>query len=114
MNSMIAYCGLNCAECGAYQATLANDDAKRKEVAELWSKEYHTAIKPADINCDGCLAVSDNIFSHCRVCEVRLCGIRKKVINCAHCEKFVCEKLEKFFQMAPFLRETLNQIRAGL
>jgi len=110
MNSIIAYCGLNCTECGAYQATIANDDAKRKEVAEQWTKEYHADIKPVDINCEGCLAIGENVFSNCKVCEVRLCGIEKKVTNCAHCDEFVCAKLEKFFQMAPFLREKLTQI----
>jgi len=114
MTPIIAYCGLNCHECGAYLATLANDDVKRKEVAEQWSKEYHTDIKPADINCTGCLTVSDEIFSHCKVCEIRLCGLKKQVVNCAHCEDFICAKLEKFFQMAPFLRDRLQQMRADL
>jgi len=111
MQSIIAYCGLNCDECGAYLATVANDDAKRKEVAEQWSKEFHADIKAADINCEGCLSVGENIFSHCKVCEIRLCGIERKVANCACCDDFVCAKLEKFFQMAPFLHEKLNQIR---
>ncbi|MFA4839236.1 MAG: DUF3795 domain-containing protein [Candidatus Neomarinimicrobiota bacterium] len=114
MKSIIAYCGLNCHECGAYLATLANDDAKRKEVAEQWSKEYHVEIKPADINCTGCLTVGENVFSHCTVCEIRLCGMEKKVVNCAHCDDFVCEKLEKFFTMAPFLRERLTELRAAI
>jgi hypothetical protein len=111
MCSIIAYCGLNCHECGAYLATITNDDDKRQAVAEQWSKENHTDIKPADINCTGCLTIGEIIFSHCKVCEIRLCGIQKKVANCAHCDEYVCEKLEKFFQMAPFLREKLNQIR---
>jgi len=114
MQTIIAYCGLNCHECGAYQATIANDDSKRRAVAEEWSQEYHADIKPADINCTGCLTIGENIFSHCKVCEIRLCGMEKKVTNCAYCNEFVCDKLEKFFQMAPFLREKLTQIHDGL
>lgn len=114
MKSIVAYCGLNCTECGAYQATLANDDAKRKEVAEQWSQVYHLELKLADINCTGCLSVGKNIFSHCKVCEIRLCGLQKKVVNCAHCGEFVCEKLENFFKMAPYLRERLNELRNQL
>ncbi|MDD5765124.1 MAG: DUF3795 domain-containing protein [Candidatus Marinimicrobia bacterium] len=114
MKHIIAYCGLNCHECDAYLATLANDNAKRKEVAKQWSKEYHVDLKPADINCTGCLTVGENVFSHCKVCEIRLCGIEKKVVNCAHCNDFVCEKLEKFFTMAPSLREKLTKLRTVL
>ncbi|MFH1213207.1 MAG: DUF3795 domain-containing protein [Candidatus Neomarinimicrobiota bacterium] len=114
MKSIIAYCGLNCHECGAYLATIANDDAKRKEIAEQWSKEYHADIKPADINCTGCLTVGENVFSHCKVCEIRLCGMQKKVVNCAHCDDFACEILENFFTMAPSLRKRLTELRAAL
>jgi hypothetical protein len=110
MQPIIAYCGLNCHECDAYLGTVANDDAKRKAVAKQWSQEYHADLKPADINCTGCLTVGEQIFSHCKVCEIRLCGIQKNVANCAYCDDFICGKLEKFFQMAPFLREKLNQI----
>ena len=114
MTQNIAYCGLNCAECGAYLATINNDDRQRAEVAEQWSREYHVEMKPADINCTGCLSTSGTVFSHCQVCEVRLCGLAKNVANCAHCKDFICDKLEKFFQMAPFLRDRLQQMRADL
>ena len=46
MEETIAICGLTCHECGAYQATINDDDKKREEVAELWSKEYNTECKP--------------------------------------------------------------------
>ena len=42
MENMIAYCGLNCVECGAFVATQMDDDSKRKKVAEAWSKEKIT------------------------------------------------------------------------
>jgi hypothetical protein len=51
---MIAICGIKCNECPAFLATQENDDLKRKEVAEMWSKEFQAAFKPEDINCDGC------------------------------------------------------------
>ncbi len=41
MNEMISYCGLLCHECGAFIATLTNDNTKRAEVAAQWTKEYH-------------------------------------------------------------------------
>ena len=51
---MIAYCGLNCSKCEAYIATQENDDQKREETAQIWSKLYMVEINPDQINCDGC------------------------------------------------------------
>ena len=79
MNMMIPFCGLDCHECDAFLATQSNDDVKRKEVAELWSKEFGADIEAQDINCDGCTSVSEIQFSHCDVCKIRLCGIDKAV-----------------------------------
>ncbi len=114
MEEMIAICGINCHECGAYLATINDDDQKRAEVAELWSKEYKTELKPEDINCEGCLSDGENLFSHPKVCEIRKCGREKGVVNCAHCSDYVCEKLEKFFQMVPAAKNQLEEIRSKL
>jgi hypothetical protein len=51
---MIGFCGLNCYECGAFLATKENNDKKRAEVAQEWSRLFKVEIKPEDINCDGC------------------------------------------------------------
>jgi len=56
MEKIIAFCGIDCAECKAFIATQENSDAKRREVAEEWSKEFGEKINPKDINCDGCLS----------------------------------------------------------
>jgi len=114
MNEMIAFCGLLCHECGAFQATRNDDDQKRAEVAELWSKEFNSEIKPEDINCDGCLSDGGNLFTYSKVCEIRKCGKEKSVINCAHCNDYACEKLEKFFQMVPDAKKRLDEIRSKL
>jgi hypothetical protein len=114
MGKMIAYCGIVCSECGAFIATRNDDDAKRKEVAELWTEKYHHDFKPEDIDCDGCLATTDRVFNYCNICEIRKCGRERGVVNCAYCGDYACEKLEKFFQMAPMFRATLDEIRKGL
>jgi hypothetical protein len=111
MDKMIAYCGIVCTECPAFIATQENDDAKRKEVAEMWSKQYKMAVKPEDINCDGCNSDSQRILGYCSVCEIRKCGQGKGVENCAHCDEYACEKLTKFIAMVPHARETLEEIR---
>ena len=54
------------------------------------------------------------LFSHCKVCEIRKCGREKEVKNCAYCDVYVCEKLTKFFDMAPDAKITLSEIRKNL
>lgn len=110
MEKMIAFCGLVCTECPAFIATQKEDDEERKKVAEMWSKEFKVELKPEDINCDGCLADSERLFSHTKVCEIRKCGLDRKVANCAHCDEYACEKLTAFFKMAPQAKTTLDEI----
>jgi hypothetical protein len=114
MDEIISICGLPCNECGAYLATKDNDDKKRAEVAELWSKEFKADLKPEDINCEGCLSKGDNVFNHTKVCELRKCGKEKSVENCAHCSDYACEKLEQFFEMVPDAKKRLDGIRSKL
>jgi hypothetical protein len=114
MNEMIAFCGLDCHQCGAFLATRENDDAKRREVAEFWSKEFGANIQPQDINCDGCLSEGGVLFHHCEVCEIRKCGVDKAVENCAYCAEFACDKLENFLSMVPEAKARLDRIRSGM
>ncbi|KUK85724.1 MAG: Uncharacterized protein XE03_1924 [candidate division TA06 bacterium 34_109] len=83
-------------------------------MAELWSKEFNSEIKPEDINCDGFLEKSGRLFNYCQVCEIRKCGQEKEVKNCAYCDDYACEKLTKFFNMAPEAKTTLAEIRKNL
>jgi hypothetical protein len=114
MNKVLACCGLDCGGCGAYLATKNNDDAKRVKTAEEWSKQYGHAFKPEDINCGGCTSKGKIHFQYCNVCEIRKCGQEKKVKNCAYCADFACEKLEKFFAMAPAARANLETIKKAM
>ena len=114
MNKIIAICGIVCSECPGFLATQKDDDAKRKEVAESWSKQYNATIKPEDINCDGCTSGGRRLFSYCNICELRKCGKEKHVENCAHCDEYACDKLTEFFAMAPQARTSLEEIRKSL
>lgn len=114
MKEIVSICGLPCSECGAYLATINNDDEKRREVAVLWSKQYGADIKPEDINCESCLSDSENVFSHPKVCEIRKCGKERRVLNCAYCSEYACEQLQKFFEMVPDARQRLDKIKTGL
>ena len=114
MEKMIAFCGTVCAECPAFLATQENDDDQRRKAAESWSKQYNADIKSEDINCDGCLSESGRLFSYPKVCEIRRCGQEKNLKNCAYCDEYACGKLNKFFEMAPDAKTTLEEIKKML
>jgi hypothetical protein len=114
MKKMISICGLVCSECGAFLATQNDDAEARKKVAEEWSKAYQIALKPEDIHCQGCLTISGRVFSYTQVCEIRACGYKNKVKNCAYCQEYACEKLRKFFDLAPQAKKNLDEVRKNL
>ena len=114
MEKMIAYCGIVCTECPAFIATKNDDNAKRKETAESWSKMFGHAIKPEDINCEGCLTETGRLIGYGAICEMRKCGREKGVENCAYCGDYPCQKLEKFYEMLPMGKATLDEIKRGL
>jgi len=114
MKKMISFCGLLCSECGAFVATQNNDDKKRAEVAQLWSKQYDVNLKPEDINCDGCVSDSDRLVGHTRVCEIRKCGKQKGIANCAYCGEYPCKKLGEFFMLVPDAKIRLDEVRSGI
>ena len=111
MEKMVAFCGIVCTECPAFLATQKDDDEERRKVAQLWSKQFNTEIKPETINCDGCLAESGRLVEYCRICEIRKCGLEKEVKNCAFCDEYACDKLENFLVNASDAKATLEEIR---
>ena len=114
MERIIAFCGTIYSECPALLATKKDDDNERKNTAELWSKRYNVDIKPEDINCDGCLSDRGKKFNYCNVCEIRKCGQEKRLKNCSYCDEYTCEKLNKFFEIAPEGKVVLEEIRKNL
>jgi len=108
---MIAFCGINCLECETFQATKADDDTKRAGIAQIWSKQFNADIKPDDINCMGCHADIEKVFSHCKVCEIRKCGLEKEISNCAFCDDYACEKLDMIFNALPEAKKRLDNLK---
>jgi len=114
LERLVGYCGIICSECPVLMASQKNDDAERKRVAEIFTKQYGKEYKPEDINCDGCLSDTQRIFEYCNVCEIRKCGMEKKVKNCAYCSEYPCDKLSKLFSQYPKAKETLDEIKREL
>jgi hypothetical protein len=112
MAALIAYCGLDCAACEAYQATQADDQAWKERVAAGWREAYHNpSFDAAAITCDGCTSASGPWSSHCHECDIRACNVERGLANCAACPDYVCARLERFFGFAPEVRITLDAIR---
>lgn len=107
----LAMCGLDCAACPAFIAHKTNDQALRVKTAAEWSKQFKAELKPEDINCVGCLKTKGVLFSHCRECEIRKCGLAKKVKNCALCPDYPCEKIGKFIANVPPAKANLEEVR---
>lgn len=113
-DEMLAYCGLDCAECKAYTAKQTDDDELRVKTAKEWSTPDYP-VSSEDINCDGCKSTTGVLFRWCGSCGVRACASERGVETCAHCDEYGCDTLENFLKMSgEELRKKLNGIRASL
>lgn len=111
MDKMVAKCGLICTDCPAYKAYHDDDENLRVKTAKYWSKIYNADIKPDDIFCKGCQSKeTKSLFSYCKVCEIRKCGIEHDVNNCSECDEYKCDKIKNFFKMAPEAEEVLDSL----
>jgi hypothetical protein len=91
---IIAFCGISCSDCPAYRATMANDDELRRDVAGKWGSDAFP-LTPDDIHCLGCPVMDGEVMEFVKKCKVRLCASSKGVVNCAHCEAYACDLLQK-------------------
>ena len=119
MNTMLAYCGLECESCPIHLATLEKDIFHKAEmrvmIAEELSKIYGTTPKPEIItDCDGCKVSNGRLFTGCADCEIRNCAIMKNLINCAYCSEYACEKLKKHYVIDQVAQKRLDEIRKNL
>ena len=110
MEKLIACCGLNCANCDARKATIANDDNLRKATAEQWSLAFNApGLTWEMINCTGCREEGAK-FSHCLECEIKKCAGAKGYETCGECaEVETCAIIAPVLKYAP---EALANLRA--
>jgi hypothetical protein len=124
MERIVAYCGLPCGDCPAYQATQAGDSDRLDRVLVQWREAFDAPhLTVADILCDGCQPVGGRLCGYCRYCRIRPCAMEREVPNCGYCDEYTCDELERllaicdrqegFFSYARLARSTLEAIRAG-
>ncbi len=113
MKELIACCGLDCGQCEARIATVADDQTMREMVAEKWRTLYNApGITAASINCTGCRMAGAK-FAHCETtCEIRKCVKTKGYDSCADCpEMELCKIVGEIFSIIPEARNNLIQLR---
>jgi hypothetical protein len=103
----MGFCGLNCAACSNYKATVEHDFEELEREAKKWSDDKHS-YSVTDMICLGCSRENVSfMFPYCKDCAVRKCASTKEIQNCAECEGFEdCEKIGKFLA-------TLSRDRIG-
>jgi len=111
MPNVIAFCGIDCSKCPALIAHQNNDHKLREKTAPEWSKMFDHNFKPEEIDCVGCTVSEGVHIGYCAMCEIRKCGVGKKVETCAHCDEYICAKLEGWFKNVPDAKKTLDEIR---
>lgn len=107
---MLAYCGVLCNECEIYKATISDDFDERKNVAQKFtSSEYPLTVE--NINCLSCSFENEIVFKFCMECEIRKCGVERKIENCGHCKEYPCNLLKKPFEMDEENKLRLDEVR---
>ena len=111
-NSLIAACGLDCAQCEAYKLTQANDLAGLEALVTKWKVDFNAPnMTVKDVTCDGCTATSGRIGGYCAMCGIRACAVERGLDTCAECTDYGCEKLTAFWQNAPQAKANLEALR---
>ena len=95
-------CGLYCGVCAIYIAHRDNNRKLKERLVHLYKGEISDKgtlpnsenISAEDIRCNGCL--SDDLFMHCKQCEIRACTREKGYTGCHECDEFPCRYIEKF------------------
>ena len=117
MESRISYCGIMCAGCPVLWATYEKDaqvkEKMRVEIAKMSNNLYGTQFDSKDIgDCDGCMTENGRLFPGCNNCQIRICAMNRKIPNCAYCNEFMCETLQKFLIDNPESKTRLDFIRS--
>lgn len=112
METITSMCGLDCAACPAFLATLHDSDVERQTCVEKWSTQFGRPMSVADINCRGCLTESDVVFGYCKVCEIRACARGRGLATCAPCPDYPCSKVAQIHAHVPEAKAALDALRA--
>lgn len=109
MKRLIAFCGYDCSKCPVYIASDKNNKYKEELAEKMSGGKYRYTAE--DIYCGGCTDLKGKCFKYCGECEIRVCGIKNKVENCAFCSKYPCSRIERLIENSPKAGEQLENIK---
>jgi len=94
---MLGYCGVNCAECPAYQGTASSKIELLEKAARAFSNGADSA---KEWTCLGCTPADQSFLAKfCATCKIRDCAIAKGVPSCAACDGYEsCTLLHDFLR----------------
>ncbi len=95
-------CGLYCGVCAIYIAHRDKNQKFKDRLVALYKGGVpgkgtlpgSENLSAEDIRCGGCL--SDDLFMHCKQCEIRKCAQDKGYTGCHQCDEFPCQYIENF------------------
>mgnify|MGYP003754869359 CR=1 FL=1 len=112
---MIAFCGLDCAACQCYQATMAGDPDSMERARQYVANTFNAPdVTIRDVTCEGCTAPEERRATYCAMCEIRACATKRGVPTCGHCPDYACATLAPTLAYSPEARANLEAIRASL
>jgi len=100
--AFLAPCGLYCGVCAIHIAHRDNNQKLKEKLVNLYqggtpgkgTLPGSEHLTPDDIRCMGCL--SDDLFMHCKQCDIRKCVKEKGYSGCHQCDEFPCDYIENF------------------
>ena len=95
-------CGLYCGVCAIHIADRDNNEKFKERLVNLYkggvpgkgTLPNSENMTTANIHCKGCL--SDDLFMHCKQCEIRDCVQEKSYAGCHECSDFPCQYIDDF------------------
>ncbi len=98
----VSPCGLYCGVCAIHIADRDNNKKFKEKLVGLYkggvsgkgTLPNSDNLTIQDIKCSGC--ASDNLFMHCKQCDIRDCIKEKGYEGCHQCNAFPCKYIENF------------------
>ena len=98
MSDIIARCGFKCNLCLIYRDNLKKDKQNRQKFRDGLEKYYGDKLTLEECYCDSCMTPdSENPVRITSDCTIRPCVIAKGLENCAYCDQYPCEDLDRKF-----------------
>lgn len=104
-NIMICWCGIDCARCRTFRATVNGDEQMRKAAQGYYEGIGHN-IEIEDLHCLGCR--SDDMMSACAGCPYMKCGKEKGLKRCDECGEYPCASLRWY--MDEFVKPSMGKL----